>query len=188
MCINRFAPITFKKLWELELWMVLIVTGVFIVFVYMNKTVMDAKKYKKMKKYLNVHEKKVKGDKVVVYSKFISIGYVIMLLIRIVGEFYFLRLEYNLAVHQSGLTGIMAFMLPEKYDCLTHINEDVTVKGISKNAQSDIFYIDEPLEACSQQEYAVPCWIPHSRMKQKGLYFMYWILGVCKILKNFEKF
>ena len=154
----------------------------------MNKTVMDAKKYKKMKKYLNVHEKKVKGDKVVVYSKFISIGYVIMLLIRIVGEFYFLRLEYNLAVHQSGLTGIMAFMLPEKYDCLTHINEDVTVKGISKNAQSDIFYIDEPLEACSQQEYAVPCWIPHSRMKQKGLYFMYWILGVCKILKNFEKF
>lgn len=44
MCVNRFAPITFKKLWELELWMVLIVTGVFIVFVFANQEVIKLEK------------------------------------------------------------------------------------------------------------------------------------------------
>lgn len=186
MCVNRFAPITFKKLWELELWLVLIVTGIFIIFVYMNKTVMDPSKYKKMKKYLNVHEKKVKGDKVVVYSKFISMGYMVMLVIRIFGEFYFLRLEYNLAVHQSGKTGFQAFMLPEKYHCLTHIDEEIEVTGRKDSAQSKIFYIDEPLEACSQSRFEVPCWIPNSRMKQKGLIFMYGVLIVSTVISFIE--
>lgn len=189
MCVNRFAPITFKKVWELELWMVLIVDGIFILFVYANKRVLDKKKYEKIRKRLRVEEKQVKGDKVIIYSALTAFGYVVMLIIRLMMEIYFLRVEYQLAVHQSGKTGIQAFSLPEKYHCLTHIGEefgDIEVSGTKDSARSDIFYFSEPLLACSQSRIEVPCWIPISHMKTKGLYFMYGVLIISTCLTFLE--
>ena len=135
---------------------------------------------------------------------------------RIFMEFYFLNLEYELAVHQSGHKGWNAFVLPEKYHCRTNMVKviDVSyednyqlpdankssvfyrwVQQILKSLDnftikfwflSPQFYIDEKLEACSQQRFEVVCWIPNSRMKTKGLYFMYAVLIVSTCLSIIE--
>lgn len=217
MCVNRFAPITFKKLWELELWMVLIVTGVFIVFVFANQEVIKLEKnHHRLAKMMSVRKyetdghggkhkivdaerlKQMEGDvrvqddgKVIVYSRLISFGYVVMLLMRIFMEFYFLNLEYELAVHQSGHKGWNAFVLPEKYHCRTNMVKVVDVSyednyRLPDANKSSVFYIDEKLEACSQQRFEVVCWIPNSRMKTKGLYFMYAVLIVSTCLSILE--
>ena len=188
MCVNRFAPITFKKLWELELWMVLIATGIFIIFVHANKTVMDPKRYKKLRKMLNFHEKKIKDGKVIVYSKFISVGYMVMLVLRIFMEFYFLQLEYNLAVHQSGKTGFQAFMLPEEWKCNTNMDNNIEITGESRRDVSDIFFIGERNTACGKSRLEIDCWIPASRMKQKGLIFMYAVLMMQTFISFIELF
>ena len=60
MCVNRFAPITFKKLWELELWMVLIITGVFIIFVFANQEVVKLEKnHKRFASFMSVRKYEV---------------------------------------------------------------------------------------------------------------------------------
>ena len=106
-------------------------------------------------------------------------------------EFYFLGLEYELAVHQSGHKGIDAFVLPEKYHCRTNSIKQVDVSyeeiyNLPDANKSSVFYIDEKLEACSQQRFEVVCWIPNSRMKTKGLYFMYAVLIVSTFLSVVE--
>merc|ERR1712151_1347212 len=106
-------------------------------------------------------------------------------------ECYFLSLEYELAVHQSGHTGWQAFILPEKYHCRTNMIKPIEV-GYEANYRlpdankSSVFYIDEKLEACSQQRFEVVCWIPNSRMKTKGLYFMYTVLIVSTVIRVIE--
>lgn len=212
MCINRFAPISFKKLWELELWFVLIVECIYIIFMYLNASVeavienpdhknKNSKRLEKMagiRRYEVVDGKKrriERGDeirktdnKVVVYSRFTSIGYFIMLVVRILVEIYFLHIEYQLAIHQTGKTGIEAFELPEKYHCRTHQMKEIDGQSANEpdGEKSSVFYINEPLEACSQQRYEVVCWIPNSRMKTKGLYFMYMVLIVSTLLSVVE--
>jgi len=173
MCVNRFAPITFKKLWELELWMVLIITGVFIIFVFANQEVVKLEKnHKRFANFMSVRKyevdnggekhkivdpeklKKMEGDirvqeggKVVIYSRLISFGYVVMLLMRIFMELYFLNLEYELAVHQSGHKGWNAFVLPEKYHCKTNMlkpietgNHYVSNYKLPDANESSVFY------------------------------------------------
>ena len=101
-CINRFAPITFKKLWQLELWLVLLGTGLFMLFVYMNTHVINPDKFTFGRRFMNIHEKRLNSGKIVIHSKFISIGYVLVLVMRVFGELYFLKLQYQLGI---GIVG-----------------------------------------------------------------------------------
>lgn len=189
MCVNRFAPITFPKLWELEMYFILCVTGIFILFRWTNHR-MHKHYQKHPDKYggvardlLQVRTKTIKrkGEKDVAYSRLISLGYFSMLVLRLFGELTFVYLEKELAVHQSGLTGgplnMNAFMLPEKYYCRTNVDQENYSKiRDSRISLSSIF--DEPsaLDACSKQEYEVICYIPQSWMKQKGMIFMHFVL------------
>ena len=99
-----------------------------------------------------------------------------MLVIRLSGEIIFVNAERELAKHQSGIQcGIFdyqCFILPEKYNCPTHMNDDVYLKF--QDAQhSEYFGYKTPLEPCSNERYEVTCWIKWSYMKRKAYVFMY---------------
>ena len=111
MCENRFRPITFKKLWELELFFMVITTGMFIVVKWSNHKLhkkflkrRDAKNQNNSQKTdnftqkpglvalksqrLKMHTVTVK-NKVVEQSNLIDLGYLLMLIIRLSGEIWF---------------------------------------------------------------------------------------------------
>ena len=185
MCTNRFNTITFQKLWESEFYISAMVTGIFIVFEMTQrkylKRIRKLVKKGRSKEYLNssLSQSMTRGRSVergeteIVFSTYISSGYILMLAARLVTELWFLKIEYNLGVHQTGNTGILAWSYPEKYNCST--NQELNTPNELPNARS-LFYIDEPLEACNQNSYVVPCWIPNSILKTKGLYFMVVVL------------
>jgi len=189
MCLNRFAPLTFPKLWQLEMYFILCVTGIFILFRWTNHR-MHKHYHKHPEKYggvardlLQVRTKTIKkrGGTDVEYSRLISVGYFFMLVLRLSGEIGFVYLEKELGTHQSGIAGgpagMNAFLLPEKYFCRTNVDEENYSKiRDSRMTLSSIF--DEPseLDACSKQEYEVICYIPFSWMKQKGMIFMHFVL------------
>lgn len=189
MCKNRFNTITFQKLWETEFYIASLVTALFVVFE------MTQRKYlKRIKKKISQGYSKerfndslsasmVRGKSTIsshngkeveiIFSSYIATGYIMMLTARLLVELWFLYIEYNLGMHQTGNSGIYAWSYPEKYNCSTHYILD-TAHEIT-NAKS-MFYIEEPLEACNQNQYVVTCWIPNSILKTKGLYFMLIVL------------
>lgn len=194
MCINRFNTITFQKLWETEFYISTLVTMVFVIFEMSQRRFLKRIKSKIDKGYskelyndgltssmtrgrsVTATRTRKDGEEVevqIVFSSYISTGYILMLIARLFVELWFLKIEYNLGVHQTGKTGIYAWSYDEKYNCSTNYILD-TADEIT-NAKS-MFYIGEPLEACNQNEYVVPCWIPNSILKTKGLYFMVIVL------------
>ena len=185
MCINRFAPITFIKLWQLELWYILFVSGLFVIFAYGNKKVhQQFAPESRVFKMARMHQKpgKYRGNAGsgpdFYYSRIITFGYVLMLVLRFSGELWFIYIERQLAIHQSGKSTISSnvfemFNLEEKFSCRTNSAEPL---NFGTKVFSEIFHINEPLHACSQQVFEIPCWIPYSRMKSKGLYFMHLVL------------
>lgn len=187
MCMNRFAPLTFPKIWELEMYYILCVTGIFILFRWTNH---------RMHKHYEAHPDKYGGvardllqlrtkthrkGSDMAYSRLISGGYFLMLVLRLSGELGFVYLEKELGTHQTGIAGgpagMNAFLLPEKYFCRTNVDEENYSKiRDSRISLSTVF--DEPstLDACSKQEYEVICYVPFSWMKQKGMIFMHFVL------------
>lgn len=194
MCMNRFAPITIEKLWQLELYYILFCTLIFIGFRFVND---------RMWKHYNKHPEAYGGisrdilqlrtkthrnkNETMAYSRLITLGYFTMLVCRLVGEVGFVYLERELATHQSGIRGgpigLNAFMLPERYTCRTNMESDEynALKDAQSYQRSSIFDITSELTACNQQKYEVVCWIPWSHMRQKGMIFMHLVLlmGAC---------
>lgn len=200
MCENRFRPITFKKLWELELFFMVITTGMFIVVKWSNHKLhkkflkrRDAKDQNNSQETdnftqkpglvalksqrLKMHTVTVK-NKVVEQSNLIDLGYLLMLIIRLSGEIWFTYLERQLGTHQTGKEcsvvnfNLDCLLIPEKVSCKTNIRET------EEKAISEIFYNPDPLEACDKQEYEVPCYIPKSWMRQKAVVFMHFVLVI----------
>lgn len=201
MCENRFRPITFKKLWELELFFMVITTGMFIVVKWSNhkltKKWVKKRNSKMSKNSDNLASNRLKSQRLKLHtvtyknkeieqSILLDFGYLLMLIVRLIGEIYFGYLERELGTHQTGeLCGILSFnfnclLIPEKVSCKTNIRET------EETAISEIFYNPEPLEACDKQEYEVPCYIPKSWMRQKAVIFMHFVLMVGVILTIFE--
>jgi len=116
------------------------------------------------------------------------VGYFVMLAVRLVAEFWFLYLEMELNRNQSQNAGFFEAMnLKEKWYCFSYTDSDssrpqdtyrkvVDAKMPMAN-RSSLFWVDEPLIACSQQD-TVKCWIPFSRIKSYGIQFMYMLLCV----------
>ena len=193
MCVNRFAPITFIKLWQLEMWLVLIGTGFFMMFVFVNTHLVNPDNMRVVRRFLNIHEKRLSNGKIIIHSKFISLGYVVVLILRLAGELYFLNLEYQLAVHQTGRLGLEAFRMPENYHCATNIDSKESRKPnwmlLEHENQSPIrttFYIEDPLIACSQSRVEVTCWIPKSRMQSIFLLGMFGVSLISACLSVLE--
>jgi len=112
------------------------------------------------------------------YSKIVQIGYIFMLVVRSFIEFFCLHLELNLGRHQSQKAGFMdALQLKEMWLCSSNRDEaESSIERLIPEANRSIFWTDELNEPCVQQKVQVTCWIPFSRMKTWGMYFMYYVL------------
>ena len=170
MCHNRFAPISFLKLWQMELYTLTVLGAI---------TAVTAKGLGIIpKKYLSESAK----------DTIVKNVYICALVLRLFLEYKFLRLEMDLAEHQSGKNGLISrFILPEKYICVTNYykNDDSTSIAWQDTSR---FYVSEKLEACDKQPFAIPCWIVDSRIKTKGILWMFFVQVGSTILTFFEIF
>ena len=150
-CQNRFDTMTFKKLWEAEFYLCAVVTSIFVVFELTQRKYLKVvkRKYAKGKikstksftSAINLKTVTKSGEKVetqIQYSSIISAGYIAMLVIRLAIECWFVKVEYNLGVHQSGNVGFYAFSLPERFDCLT--NNKLSYYEIGARNVSNLFF------------------------------------------------
>lgn len=154
MCHNRFAPINFLKLWQMELY-TLVVLGAF--------TAVAAKCLEAVPAKMLTEDTK---------HAIIKNVYLVALVFRLFLEWKFLKLEMDLAEHQSGKNGIISrFFLPEKYICETNYYD--TEETSLAWQDTSMFYISEKLQACDKQPFAIPCWIIDSHIKTKGILWMF---------------
>jgi hypothetical protein len=112
--------------------------------------------------------------------------YILALLLRLFLEYRFIKLEMDLAEHQSGKSGLLErFFLPEKYICETNYYTDTEIVSQAWKDTSR-FKISEQLEACNKQPFAIPCWIVASRIKTLGILWMFFVQIVSTILTIVE--
>jgi len=187
-CVNRFAVVNHKKLWELEMFVIMFTTTLFTAFTYMNKKVEE--RYKKKKDGAR-KTFRFKEDGGVSKSGLTSMGYIVMLIVRLFCETWFLYLENQLSKHQSQKVGFWeSFWLKENWICATNSPKPAAGRSLNELLppanRSEIFWIDEPNLACMQQMVTVTCWIPFSRMKSYGMFFMYIVLLVGWFITLFE--
>merc|ERR1712110_458616 len=70
-----------------------------------------------------------------------------------------------------------ALELKEWWNCATNTRgSDNSIDEFFPPGNRSIFWTDELNEPCVQQKVHVTCWIPFSRMKTWGMYFMYYVL------------
>ena len=202
-CINRFAPLNHKKVWELELFTVMLAITVFLGFSLFNEYRYNRiKKEAKrdnwspekvritMSRSYNMRMKEKKG-KEFVKSRITTAGYIVMLLFRLSFECLFLWIENQLGKHQSQNTEFWSsFWLKENWLCAVNTPNNAADESLDKmlpqSNRSEIFWTDDYNMACLQQQITVTCWIPFSRMKSFGLIFMYWVLIVTTCLTALE--
>jgi len=205
-CINRFAPLNHKKIWELELFMVMLAIVIFLAFNLWNEHVINREKKKndrrqqkldqeQMKQSLmrkSFRSKKDKKGNEFYKSNYTSMGYIFMLVFRLCFEIFFCWLENQLGKHQSQNTEFWnSFWLKESWLCATNYpgpgpEKDSLDQIIPAENRSEIFWAEDYNMACLQQKVTVTCWIPFSRMKSFGLLFMYWVLLVNTTLTALE--
>lgn len=195
-CINRFSPINHQRIWEMELFLILITCTIFSVFHYFNKQQYTGRDEKqKITSSLRFKEKQrhsIKGDdKKVIVSRITRAGYLAMLIVRFVFEIGFLWVENQLGKHQSQNTEFWsAFNLKESWICPTNNVDDAAQESLDRLLpaanRSEIFWTNDLNVACLQQQVTVTCWIPFSRMKTYGLWFMYYVLCLQTTLTAFE--
>merc|ERR1711879_368867 len=106
-------------------------------------------------------------------------------------ETWFLYLENQLSKHQSQKVGFWeSFFLKENWVCATNHPRTASKKSLDELLppanRSEIFWIGDPNLACMQQSVTVTCWIPFSRMKSYGMFFMYIVLLVGWFITVFE--
>lgn len=146
-CVNRFAVVNHKKLWELEMFVIMFTTTLFTAFTYMNKKVEE--RYKKKKDGAR-KTFRFKEDGGVVKSGLTSMGYIVMLLVRLFCETWFLYLENQLSKHQSQKIGFWeSFWLKENWICAT--NSPKPAAGRSLNELLQIY--DEICEVWQKKTF-----------------------------------
>jgi len=187
-CINRYAPVTHNKLWQAELFLVMISTTLFSAFsLFHNYAVREyskklndntRSKHDFLLKKANVEERS-RHSKNFRTSAIIRFGYKIMLIIRLFFEIFCCYLEGELGTHQSQNAGFWdRFHLKETWICPTN-NPEYSIaqeEMLPFQNRSELFFRNELNLACIQQHTAVTCWIPFSWMKSLGLIFMYWVM------------
>lgn len=201
-CINRFAPLNHKKIWELELFTVMLAIVVFLAFSLYNDYTVNKLKKKRDRLHesdetkeawlQNAYSKrsmvrKTKKKQEFFKSPITTAGYITMLLFRLTFEIIFLFIENQLGKHQSQNTEFWnSFWLKESWLCATNTPkapmEESLDRVLPESNRSEIFWTDDWNMACLQQQITVTCWIPFSRMKSFGLLFMYWVLLVTTFL------
>lgn len=122
------------------------------------------------------------------FSKVVQIGYVCMLILRVGIEWFSLNLELNLGRHQSQKGGLIdSLKLKEMWYCPTNTEgSDESIAEFFPPQNRSIFWTDELNEPCVQQKVYIACWIPFSRMKTWGMYFMYYVLIMCFVITVLE--
>jgi len=207
-CINRFAPLNHKKIWELELFMVMLSIVVFLAFsIYNDHKVAgiekkknsavyrdnpdNFQKYKEAKRARYSMEEHTKKGKTFTTSIYTKTGYMVMLLCRLVFELIFLFVENQLGQHQSQNVEFWnRFWLKEQWLCALNDDDKAASNSLMEMIppvnRSEIFWTDDKNLACIQQKVVATCWIPFSRMKSFGLLFMYWVLIVTTCLTAIE--
>jgi len=199
-CVNRYAPLNHKKIWEMEMFMFLFCSSVFLAFSYLNEHAyrrFEEKKKASTNKPLDsqhsVHRFKVtqKKEQTVVNSRIIRFGYIFMLVVRLASEIWFLYIENQLGKHQSQNALFWErLQLKESWSCPTsHDSEEVQNsldQLIPPENRSDFFWNSQPNMACIQQSVSVTCWIPFSHMKSYGLMFMYTVLAMSTVMTCIE--
>lgn len=198
-CVNRFAPITHQQLWSFELFMVLLSSTIFVSFNRLNEHMFHKKqKYEKtygkqisdMKfRSARFQEKELDNGSTIKKSNYITVGYILMLVIRLVLEIFCICLEYTLAKHLSqNAKPSEVFQLKENWICSTNgvVNSEAQQMSIDlllpPANRSELFYRTDENVACRQQAVTVTCWIPFSRMKSLGLIFMMVVICLQTIL------
>ena len=125
------------------------------------------------------HFKQKSGNqKNFIKSRITNIGYLIMLFIRLFGEICFIYLENQLGKHQSqNIEFWNAFNLKENWICSSNNKDTAAVESLDQlipvGNRSEIFWTDDLNVACLQHRVTVTCWIPFSRMKSYGMWFMF---------------
>lgn len=207
-CVNRFAPLNHKKIWELELFMVMLAIVIFLAFNLYNEHVINKARKKTDREFSKNDDefrkneitkslarksmrRKEKKGKEFYKSPFTSAGYIFMLLFRLSFEIFFCWLENQLGKHQSQNVEFWnSFWLKESWQCATNSpKEDASAalnRMIPPANRTEVFWTDDHNLACLQQEITVTCWIPFSRMKSYGLLFMYWVLLINTLLTFLE--
>lgn len=196
-CINRFAPVNHKKIWEAEMFVIMFATSMFTLFTYINRH--QYQKFKdrvdkqggKLEATKSMARFKESGNKKVVKSRYTNFGYIFMLITRLVFEIMFLYIENQISKHQSQKTGFWeAFYLKELWICATNTPTEASARSLDQLLpvanRSEIFWIDDINLACMQQQVTVTCWIPFSRMKSYGMFFMYIVLIVGTVMTALE--
>jgi len=220
-CINRFAPVNHKKVWEIEIFYVLFTVAVFLMFSYMNdhaykKFMRREEKKRRLAEKQNLHVTNAEFDKMVrmksqrsafgfkethqkkpakkgaepdtyVPSSLTTLGYIIMLVMRLFFELVFLYVENELSQHQSQKVGFWdRIFLKENWICPTNRDEPAVKQSINQLLpqanRSTLFWISDENLACTQQPVTVTCWIPFSRMKSYAMFFMYMVLIASTVL------
>lgn len=135
-CINRFTPITWKKLWEFELWGIIFFVVLFTLLKQANDEIYSFVENKKgvtsdlLRSSLNVKTKTknfIDSDQNPTnveykYTKLLSIGYIFILIMRTLFHLTFLHFGYQLAMHQTNKLRAEAFFLPESYSTTVKIS------------------------------------------------------------------
>lgn len=193
MCTNRFAPVNHKRIWEMELFMILCCIAVFTVFHFANQSMYRQKKHPEKLRFKTKEKwgKDTTEPRTVIESRITRCGYMVMLCVRLCSEVIFLWLENQLGQHQSQNVSFWdRFWLKEQWVCATN-NLDAASQDSLDNLvpianRSTAFWTDDLNLACIQQKVTVTCWIPFSRMKSYGLWFMYVTLVISTILTVLE--
>jgi len=192
-CINRFSPINHLQLWQFELFCSMIATTFFMGTNLLNQHIYEKKTKKGIlhKSSINFVEKR--GH---IHSTYTAIGYMFMLVIRLVLELYCVYIEMNLAQHHSQNAPVeghwmQKFKLKEYWLCPTYSSNivdgaDSINQMMPKANRSDIFYRTDTIQACEQQQATVTCWISTSRMKTLGIIFMFSIMCIQSFITFME--
>jgi len=158
MCFNRFVPINFMKVWQIELYGVVCIIMLFATLFYASKNFFESES----------------GKKLTTRSTMTSVQhqiYLAGLICRLAFEIYMARIEMELGKHQTGNeTFPEMFYLPEKFMCMTN-KHDVDTDHLWKD--NSYFRIDSELGACNKQSTSIPCWISQSHLKSKGMIAMF---------------
>lgn len=187
-CVNRFAVVNHKKIWELEMFVIMFTTTLFTVFQFMNEKMQQRYENKAANAKKTFRFKSQGG---VVKSGITSMGYISMLVVRLAFESAFLFIENQLSKHQSQKIGFWeSFWLKENWICATNSPKPSAQNSLNELLppanRSEIFWISDPNLACMQQMVTVTCWIPFSRMKSYGMFFMYIVLLVGWVITLLE--